>query len=63
MSVEETECYTFEESIKLACWLNIKSDVIFGMDNACLVNKLKNHRIDITINGECIKECKKAFFF
>ncbi|MBA0633661.1 hypothetical protein Godav_025439, partial [Gossypium davidsonii] len=59
--MEEAKCYTFKESIKLPCRLNIKSYVIFEMDNACLVNKLKNHRTYILINDTRIKECKKAF--
>ncbi|MBA0756008.1 hypothetical protein Gogos_021316 [Gossypium gossypioides] len=61
ISMEEAKCYTFEESIKLACRLNIKSDVIFETDNACLVNKLKSHHTYIMINDTRIKECKKAF--
>ncbi|MBA0793078.1 hypothetical protein Gohar_017510 [Gossypium harknessii] len=29
LSVEEAEWYAFDESIKIACRLNIKGDVIF----------------------------------
>ncbi|MBA0817905.1 hypothetical protein Gohar_021147 [Gossypium harknessii] len=61
ISVEEAKYYTFEESIKLPCRLNIKSYVIFETNNACFVNKLKNHRTYIMINDTRIKESKKAF--
>ncbi|MBA0786227.1 hypothetical protein Gotri_028235 [Gossypium trilobum] len=60
-SVEEAECNAFEESIKLACKLNINNDVIFDTDNCCLVNKVKYQRTYITIIGTRIKECTKAF--
>ncbi|MBA0766710.1 hypothetical protein Gotri_015728 [Gossypium trilobum] len=61
ISVEEAECYAFEESIKLTCKLNINTDVIFEMDNACLVNKVKNQRTNFTIIGAQIKESTKSF--
>ncbi|MBA0649769.1 hypothetical protein Goklo_017295 [Gossypium klotzschianum] len=51
ISVEEVECYAFEDSIKLTCKLNINTDVIFEMDNAYLVNKVKNQRTNFTIIG------------
>ncbi|MBA0841133.1 hypothetical protein Goarm_003643 [Gossypium armourianum] len=43
MSVEEVKCHAFEAIIKMACLLNISGDGHFETDNACLVNKLKNH--------------------
>ncbi|MBA0850915.1 hypothetical protein Goshw_009452 [Gossypium schwendimanii] len=61
MSAEEAECYAFKASIKLACQLNIKGDVLFETDNAGLVNKLRNHSTNVTIISARIKACKEAF--
>ncbi|MBA0794407.1 hypothetical protein Gohar_018741, partial [Gossypium harknessii] len=61
MSAEEAGCYAFKASIKLACQLNIKGDVLFETDNAGLVNKLRNHSTNVTIISARIKACKEAF--
>ncbi|MBA0794408.1 hypothetical protein Gohar_018741, partial [Gossypium harknessii] len=55
MSAEEAGCYAFKASIKLACQLNIKGDVLFETDNAGLVNKLRNHSTNVTIISARIK--------
>ncbi|MBA0591536.1 hypothetical protein Gorai_008550, partial [Gossypium raimondii] len=55
MPVHEAECYAFETSIKLACQLNIKGDVLFETDHAGLLNKMRNHSTDVTIIGVRIK--------
>ncbi|MBA0596401.1 hypothetical protein Gorai_013222, partial [Gossypium raimondii] len=51
LSVEEAECYAFDESIKLACRLNIKGDMIFESGSAGLVNKINGQQRDLTIIG------------
>ncbi|XP_016740260.1 uncharacterized protein [Gossypium hirsutum] len=48
---ELAEIYTFEESIKMVCALNIKTIVVFETDNASLVNRVKHHSTDVTIFG------------
>ncbi|MBA0660184.1 hypothetical protein Goklo_012232 [Gossypium klotzschianum] len=60
LSVEEAECYAFDESIKLACRLNIKGDMIFESDIAGLVNKINGQQRDLTIIGARIKGNVKA---
>ncbi|MBA0746652.1 hypothetical protein Gogos_009152, partial [Gossypium gossypioides] len=39
MLVERAKTFTFDESILIACKLNIKADVIFETDNSSLVNR------------------------
>ncbi|MBA0731292.1 hypothetical protein Golax_022643 [Gossypium laxum] len=53
--------YAFDESIKLACRLNIKGDMIFESDSAGLVNKINGQQRDLTIIGARIKGNVKAF--
>ncbi|MBA0760169.1 hypothetical protein Gotri_022932, partial [Gossypium trilobum] len=60
LSVEEAEWYAFDESIKIACRLNIKGDVIFESDSAGLVNKINGQKRDLTIIGAWIKDSLKA---
>ncbi|MBA0844712.1 hypothetical protein Goarm_022550 [Gossypium armourianum] len=55
MMVEKAESYAFEASIKLACQLHIKGDVLFETDHASFVNNLRNQSIDVTITGTKIK--------
>ncbi|XP_052486359.1 uncharacterized protein LOC128041079 [Gossypium raimondii] len=62
-SVEQAECMAFEESIKLACSLNIKDHVLFETDHVGLVNRLNNSANDITTIGARIKDCTAAFNF
>ncbi|KAK5839500.1 hypothetical protein PVK06_008297 [Gossypium arboreum] len=59
--LEKDESYVFDESIKIAFKLCIKTYVIFITDNASLVNKVKHHCTDITVIGARIKESLKAF--
>ncbi|MBA0834019.1 hypothetical protein Goarm_006415 [Gossypium armourianum] len=63
MSIEEAKCVTFEESIKVACKLQLKEHVLFDTDHVGLVNKLNNLVNDITIIGARIKDCATAFEF
>ncbi|XP_040944950.1 uncharacterized protein [Gossypium hirsutum] len=60
-SVEEAECMAFEESIKMACRLNIKDHVLFETDHVGLVNRLSNSANDVTTIGARIKDCTAAF--
>ncbi|MBA0676995.1 hypothetical protein Goari_018425, partial [Gossypium aridum] len=60
LSVEEAEWYAFDESIKIACLLNIKGNVIFESENAGLVNKINGQKRDLTIIGSWIKDSLKA---
>ncbi|MBA0793080.1 hypothetical protein Gohar_017512, partial [Gossypium harknessii] len=53
LSVDESEWYAFDKSIK--------GHVIFESNNAFLVNKVKNHQRDVTVIGARIKENIKAF--
>ncbi|KAG8483103.1 hypothetical protein CXB51_022036 [Gossypium anomalum] len=61
LSAEEAEWHAFDESIKIACCLNIKGDVLFESDCARLVNKINGQNKDLTIIGERIKDSLKAF--
>ncbi|MBA0763513.1 hypothetical protein Gotri_012946 [Gossypium trilobum] len=61
LSIEDVEWYAFDESIKIACRLNIKGDVLFKSDSVGLVNKINGQKRDLTIIGEQIKESIKAF--
>ncbi|KAK5785447.1 hypothetical protein PVK06_040035 [Gossypium arboreum] len=61
LSVEEAECVAFEESIKAACKLKIKEDIIFETDHMGLVNRLRNLANDVTVIGARIKACTTAF--
>ncbi|KAA3460989.1 reverse transcriptase [Gossypium australe] len=61
LSIEEAEWHAFDESIKIACRLNIKGDVLFESDCAGLVNKINGQNRDLTIIGERIKDSLKAF--
>ncbi|MBA0669399.1 hypothetical protein Goklo_025319, partial [Gossypium klotzschianum] len=61
MSVEEAECMAFEESIKVACNLNLKDQVIFETDHVGLVNKFNKLAHDFTTIGARLKECTAAF--
>ncbi|MFQ6663641.1 hypothetical protein Gotur_031084 [Gossypium turneri] len=63
MSVEEAECMAFEESIKVACNLNLKDQVIFETDHVGLVNKFNNLAHDVTTIGARIKDYTAAFSF
>ncbi|MBA0817793.1 hypothetical protein Gohar_025736, partial [Gossypium harknessii] len=56
LSVEEAECMAFEESIKVACSLNIKDHVLFEIDHVGLVNKFNNLAHDVTTIGARIKK-------
>ncbi|KAK5833686.1 hypothetical protein PVK06_017539 [Gossypium arboreum] len=58
LSAEWAELYAFEESLKIACSLNI-TKAIFEIDCASLVNKVKNRGKDITIMGYRINEAYK----
>ncbi|MBA0620496.1 hypothetical protein Godav_006203 [Gossypium davidsonii] len=58
MSAEWRELYAFEESLKIACSLNI-TKAIFETDCASLVNMVKKHGNDITIMGYHIDEAYK----
>ncbi|MBA0688636.1 hypothetical protein Goari_006408 [Gossypium aridum] len=58
MSAEWRELYTFEESLKIECSLNI-TKAIFETDCASLVNMVKKHGNDITIMGYHIDEAYK----
>ncbi|MBA0717611.1 hypothetical protein Golax_005412, partial [Gossypium laxum] len=58
MFAEWRELYTFEESLKIACSLNI-TKAIFETDYASLVNMVKKHGNDITIMGYHIDEAYK----
>ncbi|MBA0828369.1 hypothetical protein Goarm_013046, partial [Gossypium armourianum] len=51
MSAEWAEIYAFEESINMACALNIKTAMVFEIDNASLINRVKHHSTDVTIIG------------
>ncbi|KAH1030309.1 hypothetical protein J1N35_046173 [Gossypium stocksii] len=57
LSVEEAECVALEESIKVACKLNLKEHVFFETDHVGLVNRLINKATDITIIGARNKVC------
>ncbi|MBA0660730.1 hypothetical protein Goklo_012701, partial [Gossypium klotzschianum] len=63
MSVEETECVAFEESIKVARRLQLKEQVLFETDHVGLVNRLNNLVNDVTTIGARIKDCAAAFEF
>ncbi|MFQ6649462.1 hypothetical protein Gotur_022299 [Gossypium turneri] len=59
LSIEWAELFAFEESLKVACAINI-SKAIFASDCANLVNRVKKLGKDITILGYCIDEaCKQ----
>ncbi|KAG8500630.1 hypothetical protein CXB51_004357 [Gossypium anomalum] len=60
MLAEWAEIYAFEESIKMACALNIKTAVVFETDNASLVNRVKHHSTDVTIISARVKDSIKA---
>ncbi|MBA0711253.1 hypothetical protein Golax_010453, partial [Gossypium laxum] len=49
MLAEWAKIYAFEESINMACALNIKTAMVFEIDNASLINRVKHHSTDVTI--------------
>ncbi|MFQ6629178.1 hypothetical protein Gotur_008176 [Gossypium turneri] len=60
MSAEWAKIYAFEESINMACALNIKTAMVFEIDNASLINRVKHHSTDVTIIGARVKDSIKA---
>ncbi|KAH1046846.1 hypothetical protein J1N35_037630, partial [Gossypium stocksii] len=58
---EEAESVALEESIKVACKLNIKEHVLFVTDHVGLVNRLRNIATYVTIIGTRIKDYTTTF--
>lgn len=56
MLAEWAKIYAFEESIKMACALNIMTVVVFETDNASLANRVKHHSMVVAIIGARVKD-------